>query len=234
MNIYIISFIIFIIIILIIYCIQNNIENFESSPPKNQSLTGIDDANSINTLAQISTQLIEGGLTVPGDMNLTGKLNVSSNSFTLPKGIIVEFNSTVAPDGWAICDGTNGTPDLRNKFIIGAKPIEGPYGALSIPLGKTGGNQTISLAPDNLPPHRHISILINPDGSGPRWNWGSNDWLGNGNPGFSRGGSAGFGTGGSPYLTGHGTRILNGESGLGSTPIDILPPFYALTYIMKI
>ena len=24
------------------------------------------------------------------------------------------------PDGWALCDGTNSTPDLRDKFVIGA------------------------------------------------------------------------------------------------------------------
>jgi hypothetical protein len=177
-----------------------------------------------------------GGLTVPGNMNITGKLTVGSNSFTLPKGMIVAFNSVEAPDGWAICDGTKGTPDLRNKFIIGANPVVntgGPYGAVGGPgLGTTGGNQSISLAPDNLPPHRHISVLINPDGSGPRWNWGSNDWLGNGNGGFSGGGSAGFGTGGSPYLTGDGSKVDKSESGLVNKPINILPPYYALTYIM--
>jgi len=231
MNIYII---IFVIIILVFYCIQNNTENFESTPAVNQSLTGIDDANAINTLAQISTQLMAGGLTVPGNMNITGKLTVGSNSFSLPKGMIVAFNSYEAPEGWAICDGTKGTPDLRNRFIIGANP-GGAYGTASgTALGTIGGNQTISLAPDNLPPHRHISVLINPDGSGPRWNWGSNDWLGNGNGGFSGGGSAGFGTGGSPYLTGDGSKVDKSESGLVNKPINILPPFYALTYIIKI
>ena len=27
------------------------------------------------------------------------------------------------PENWAICDGTNGTPDLRNKFIICIKSL---------------------------------------------------------------------------------------------------------------
>ena len=218
------------IIILVIYCIQNNIDNFESIPLTNQSLTGIDDANAINTLAQISTQLMAGGLTVPGNMNITGKLTVGSNSFSLPKGMIVAFNSSEAPEGWAICDGTKGTPDLRNKFIIGANPLVNSEGGPA--LGTTGGNQAISLTADNLPPHKHMSLLITPNG--PQFSWGSNDWLGNGNGGFSGGGSASFGTGGSPFLTGDGSKTDKSESGLVNKPINILPPFYALTYIMKI
>lgn len=34
--------------------------------------------------------------------------------------IIMWFKSTsLIPGGWALCDGTNGTPDLRGKFIMG-------------------------------------------------------------------------------------------------------------------
>jgi hypothetical protein len=37
-------------------------------------------------------------------------------------GMILIWSGTVAtiPDGWHLCDGTEGTPDLRNKFIVGA------------------------------------------------------------------------------------------------------------------
>lgn len=38
----------------------------------------------------------------------------------LPKGSIIIWTSKDIPNGWAICDGTNGTPDMRDKFIIGA------------------------------------------------------------------------------------------------------------------
>jgi hypothetical protein len=40
----------------------------------------------------------------------------------VPVGTIVAFyptGTTLPPDGWVICDGQNGTPDLRNKFIQG-------------------------------------------------------------------------------------------------------------------
>lgn len=41
---------------------------------------------------------------------------------TVPRGIIVEWGGTLVdvPAGWHVCDGTNGTPDLRDKFIVGA------------------------------------------------------------------------------------------------------------------
>lgn len=35
-------------------------------------------------------------------------------------GDIIPFAGTTAPNGWAICDGSNGTPDLRGKFTVGA------------------------------------------------------------------------------------------------------------------
>ena len=38
----------------------------------------------------------------------------------LPRGSIIVWTSKDIPNGWAICDGTNGTPDMRDRFIIGA------------------------------------------------------------------------------------------------------------------
>ena len=52
----------------------------------------------------------------------------------VPVGTILAFNSAVIPDGWALCDGTGGTPDLRDRFIIGG---ETP--------GETGGSTTTSI-----------------------------------------------------------------------------------------
>lgn len=42
--------------------------------------------------------------------------------FNFPKGMIILWSGTIPniPDGWALCNGSNGTPDLRDKFIIGA------------------------------------------------------------------------------------------------------------------
>ena len=53
------------------------------------------------------------------DIKSTGISTSGQNS--LPKtGDIIPFAGTSAPTGWAICDGTNGTPDLRGHFLVGA------------------------------------------------------------------------------------------------------------------
>ncbi len=48
---------------------------------------------------------------------------------TVPVGGIIEFSGTVAaiPTNWQLCDGTNGTPDLRGSFVIGAFDIGGAF-----------------------------------------------------------------------------------------------------------
>lgn len=53
---------------------------------------------------------------------------------TLPRGIIAEWHQPIVdiPAGWTLCDGTNGTPDLRDKFIRGAGGADDP--------GDIGGN----------------------------------------------------------------------------------------------
>jgi len=60
-------------------------------------------------------------------------------------GIICLWSGVIAdiPDGWLLCDGANGTPDLRTRFIIGAGDVVGPHG--------TGG--TTSHTHDGLTGH---------------------------------------------------------------------------------
>ena len=41
----------------------------------------------------------------------------------MPTGAIISYNGTDIPDGWALCDGSNGTPDLRDKFIVGGDSV---------------------------------------------------------------------------------------------------------------
>ena len=62
------------------------------------------------------------------------------------------WNSTVAsiPTGWVLCDGNNSTPDLRNRFVVGA----GTGGNYS--PGDTGGANSVTLTVDQIPPHSHI------------------------------------------------------------------------------
>ena len=68
----------------------------------------------------------------------------------LPSGVILMWSGTIdtIPAGWLFCDGTNGTPDLRDKFIKGI-PNNGTN------PGTSGGNNFLELEEANLPPHSH-------------------------------------------------------------------------------
>jgi hypothetical protein len=63
--------------------------------------------------------------------------NAPAVSGSLPAGIIVMWSGTLAsvPTGWALCDGQNGTPDLRDKFVKG-------WAAGVDPGGTGGGSYT--------------------------------------------------------------------------------------------
>lgn len=68
---------------------------------------------------------------------------------SMPVGTIVMFNGTDIPDGWAICDGTNGTPDLIGKFIKASTTI----GDNETDLNE---NNELVLTKENLPDHDHV------------------------------------------------------------------------------
>ncbi|MBI4325506.1 MAG: tail fiber protein [Chloroflexi bacterium] len=46
--------------------------------------------------------------------------NTISGYGTIPLGGIIMWSGSSVPDGWALCNGQNGTPDLRNRFIVGS------------------------------------------------------------------------------------------------------------------
>ncbi len=71
----------------------------------------------------------------------------------VPKGVINMWSGSLSdiPYGWALCDGTNGTPDLRGRFIVGYNPNDTDYNA----IGKTGGAKLVTLTTSQMPPHDH-------------------------------------------------------------------------------
>ena len=71
----------------------------------------------------------------------------------MPTGGIIMWSGTIAtiPTGWALCDGTNGTPNLTGKFIVHAdSDSSGTYA-----VGATGGANDVTLATSELPAHSH-------------------------------------------------------------------------------
>ena len=135
----------------------------------------------------------------------------SPGSLSLPKGSIIMWSGTIAsiPVGWQLCDGTNGTPDLRDKFVVGARQDSGGTAMTTVSgsLTKTGGEAKHTMTIAELVPHTHTY----------RW------W-----PGWYFSGSTEYGAKGGPDDS-HQT----GSTG-GGQPFNVLPPYYALCFIMKV
>ena len=76
------------------------------------------------------------------------------------KGMIILWSGSISniPDGWSLCDGSvqNGeqTPDLRDKFVVGASIGTGNVGE-TYSVGDTGGNDLLTLTEAQLPSHSH-------------------------------------------------------------------------------
>ncbi len=66
-------------------------------------------------------------------------------------GMIILWEGTVAPTGWAICDGTNGTPDLRGRFVVGYSSPDASFNS----VGNTGGEKQHTLTIAEMPSHSH-------------------------------------------------------------------------------
>ena len=80
------------------------------------------------------------------------KLRVMSNSSLLiPSGVILMWSGTEIPYGWAICDGTNGTPNLVGKFIKAVASADEVGDNDSI----LDENNELILSQDYLPKHSH-------------------------------------------------------------------------------
>ena len=180
-------------------------------------------------------------LYIDKDVKSTGRFYDQTGYVMPPGGIIMWSGAANAiPQGWALCNGTNGTPDLRNRFIVGAGDEYNP--------GNTGGGKSITLTKAQMPSHNHGGSAASA-GSHHHWIegtdanglserqrtiWGSttvdmgygggsnsdpNDvhWRGHVNTDDQGGHS-------------HSLSLANEGS---SDPHENRPPYYALCYIMK-
>lgn len=153
----------------------------------------------------------------------------------VPSGLISLWYGAVTniPGGWVICDGQNGTPDLRDKFIVGA--------GNSYQVGNSGGNDSITLTTNQLPSHSHGATGLTVTEAGTHthntFNYGTQSGTINTSGGivqqvmFYNGA-----TGPATSEAGEHTHTLSGTTTtIGSNEsIDIRPQYYALCYIMKL
>jgi microcystin-dependent protein len=74
---------------------------------------------------------------------------VTGVASAFPTGGIIMWSGSIAsiPSGWALCNGANGTPDLRNRFVVGA--------GSTYAVDATGGADTVTLTSAQIPSHAH-------------------------------------------------------------------------------
>ena len=128
----------------------------------------------------------------------------------VPTGVIVMWSGTTSniPSGWVLCDGQNSTPDLRDRFIVGAGST---YNAAATGGSTSTGSHTLTVA--ELPAHSHTFSYTAPNQQTPAapHNLANNV------------GSAGT----------VNTGTNNTGDGAAHTHANSLPPYLALAYIMK-
>ena len=126
----------------------------------------------------------------------------------VPSGCILIWSgaANAIPTGFVLCNGSNSTPDLRGKFVVGYHDGNGDYD-----VGDTGGAETVTLTTAQIPSHKHTTNID-----------GGHVIPGNGGSSYPYGGS---GTYSSTVFS------MNNTGGGGAH--ENRPPFYALCYIMK-
>jgi len=163
------------------------------------------------------------GVTIGTYDNIYGIVGVQTAvGTTIPTGMISLWYGSIGsvPSGWYLCDGSNGTPDLRDRFVIGA--------GSSYSVGATGGSANHTLTTAEMPTHTHnaTSVVTDPGHFHNFQVAGS----GTGNPSNQNAGSSSASTG--TKTTGITVTTTNDTAG-SSSSFSILNPYYALAYVMK-
>lgn len=170
-----------------------------------------------------------------GDVLPRCSLKVAKTSVDLrpsvPPGSILPWRGNLAdmPEGFALCDGSNGTPDLRDRFIVGA--------GTEYNLNDTGGEKEVLLEAEQTASHYHYFGWNSSNNTGYFLSYGNSKspqfpplpplvhaqkWNGS--------------NGGNWSTTRSGENLATSLAvGVDATkPHENRPPYYALYYIMKL
>lgn len=195
---------------------------------------------------------------ITGDVgSLTGLGGVGQPG-VVPSGGVIMWSGSVAdiPSGYLLCNGSNGTPDLRGRFVIGAG---GSY-----PVGNTGGSETVEMTAAQMPAHTHSAGTLSAASAGSHQHSGTTSGSGGHSHNYRQGSeyvrvpntgnltvgyldvnfsnnervtspvadhAHAFTTAPAGAHT-HDITGATGSAGSGSAH-ENRPPFYALCYIMK-
>jgi microcystin-dependent protein len=168
-------------------------------------------ANDSISMEKVADNAITTSKVVDGAIT---KAKIDFELFLVPSGFIGMWSGYTVPTGWLLCDGTNGTPDLRNRFVVGS--------GSDYTIGDKGGANSVALTVANLPAHNHYTKCV--DATSERSTSGNGNVLGNNWSGDTD----------LVMHTGSGYDFTINTSNTGSDTVhENRPPYYALAFIMK-
>jgi len=147
-------------------------------------------------------------------------LDVAQAVYAVPSGGIILWSGSTGsiPTGWFLCNGSNSTPDLRSRFVVGA--------GSTYAVNATGGSaDAITVS------HTHTATSTDSGHTHGFTNFLAPDNTGGGKAAFTNFDNQGNST----YITDSSTAIIsttNASTGSSGTNAN-LPPYFALAYIMK-
>ena len=209
--------------------INNAIREMMAQIKDMQAGTDGDSFTCSGTLVASGTLDVTGGMLLDGASGTSGQVMVSAGSGNTPTwgnafvaGMIMMWSGSIAtiPSGWLLCDGTNSTPDLRNRFVIGAYQDNTGVANTTITGSNTlsgGSKDAIAVAHTHTitdPGHTHSYSTYNVDAT-----------MYGGNNNVARISTTG--------TTGSKTTGITIDSAGSSGTNANLPPYYALAFIMK-
>ena len=175
---------------------------------------------------------VNGTLTINGSSGTSGQVLVSQGDGAVPKwgdafitGMIMLWSGATdaVPAGWSLCDGTGNTPDLRDRFVVGAgnsydvNATGGSKDAIAVSHTHTGSTNATGNHSHTIPHHLVQAVGgtgdIDRDNEYQQWKALS---------------------GQKTNTTGNHSHTVSINSAGSSGANANLPPYYALAYIMKV
>lgn len=167
---------------------------------------------------------------------------VTAPAVAFVKGMIIMWGGKITdiPKGWHLCDGSAGTVNLSDRFVVGIGVVYSP--------GDTGGKSSVSLSVSEMPKHTHS--LKSCSSAGKHWHivyndsakhhvdYAKNEWCSDPGSTFKPPSDDDY-SAGSPQFghtdkDGAHTHIIElYETGSGVAH-ENRPPYYALAYIQYI
>ena len=177
-------------------------------------------ASAISSKSDANSPTFTGTPLAPTASAGTSNTQIATTAFVatavsgaFPSGGIIIWSGSVAsiPSGWYLCNGSNGTPDLRDKFVVGA--------GSTYAVADTGGSANATVV-------SHTHTITDP-GHNHTYNTYGQLNVGTGS------GTDVFAVPVTSANTGSKTTGITVDSAGSSGTNANLPPYYALAYIMK-